>query len=146
MKTSKLFFLALCITVFSFVMYGQKDSKQDRNRQERQQTTFKFVMQKESYGIPPDEEQWSKIFSLIDQYQTDISEGRMRIEIVGYSASIGRDNRSAAEFYARSMRTEIINRKGLREYNFIMSSRIVGYEGDNEVVVVSFNIPRNRNR
>ena len=140
MKAIKLILLLLFVAALTTGMYGQSSSKRAKKVKTKEET-FKFVLQKDAMNLPDDTEKWVRLYELVDEHQSDIFDSRIRIDVVGYSSSIGIDNRARAESWAKMVRSRLMIQKGLIESHFILRSRIVAHEGDSEAVVITLRIP-----
>lgn len=107
--------------------------------------TFRFVAAEDMFYIP-----WSgngaeleRLYTLVDEYRTEISAGAMPVQVDGYCASqpTAKENLRTAFVRSNRVKSELITRKGLREADFITANHASAYDGNKDVVVVTLRIP-----
>jgi hypothetical protein len=118
--------------------------------QSEQTVTFRFVAGQDMFYIP-----WSgngaelnRLYSLVDEYRTEIASGSMPVHVDGYSASLptARENLRTAAVRSNRVKSELITRKGLREENFVTKNHASAYTGADgashrDMVIVTLRIP-----
>lgn len=107
--------------------------------------TFRFLPEQDAFYVPwgGNGAELARLYSLVDQYRTEITAGRMPVHVDGYCASLPaeQENRHMAFIRANRVKSELITNKGLGEDNFITRNHATAYEGHRDMVVVTLHIP-----
>lgn len=87
-------------------------------------------------------QEMERLFSFVDRYRTQISNGSMPVRVDGYciSGSSEKQNLSIAKMRSNRLKSELITRKGLKESNFITHNH--ASEGD--FVTVRIAVPKDK--
>lgn len=85
----------------------------------------------------------NRLYSLVDEYRTEIAAGRMPVHVDGYCASSDsrEDNLKTAVVRSNRVKSELITHKGLLEEHFITKNHAAAYDGHKDMVVVTLRIP-----
>lgn len=107
--------------------------------------SFRFVPGDDMFYIPwgGNDAQLEKLYSLVDQYRSGITSGRVPVYVDSYCASMksAARNREQAFVRANRVKSELITHKTLKEEHFITKNYTTAYEGRKDVVVVTLRIP-----
>ena len=115
-----------------------------------QTVTFRFVAGRDMFYIPwgGNGAELDRLHSLVDEYRTEITSGRMPVHVDGYCASLpaAQENLRTAAVRSNRVKSELITHKGLREENFITQNHASAYTGADgvrrrDMVVVTLRIP-----
>ena len=103
--------------------------------------TFRFVAGDDMFYIPWEDNivELDRLYSIVDEYRSQITSGEIPIRVDGYSASM----RDEAKNHVKS---ELITHKGLTEDNFITNNYTTAYTAPDgttykDMVVVTLHIP-----
>lgn len=113
-----------------------------------QTVTFRFVAGDDMFYTPwgGNADELARLSLLIDEYRTDIADGRMPLRVDGYCASLPtqQENLRTAFVRANRVKSELITQKALKEADFVTANHATAYEGTHkDVVVVTVHIPAN---
>lgn len=106
--------------------------------------TFTFALGKDLFTLRGNEAELERLASLIDDYRTEITHGRMPLRVDGYCTSLPTraENLRTAYLRASRVKSELITQKGLREEDFITANYATAYaDGRKDVVVVTLRLP-----
>lgn len=115
-----------------------------------QTVTFRFVPGEDMFFIPygGNDTELNRLYSLVDEYRADITNGKIPVYVDGYCASLPTEteNRRTAFVRANRVKSELIINKGLVEDNFITKNYTSAYTGADgvshrDMVVVTLRIP-----
>jgi Periplasmic protein TonB, links inner and outer membranes len=111
----------------------------------QQVITFKFLPGQDMFYIPygGNDAELDRLYSLVDEYRTEITAGRIPIHVDGYCAS-GENTETSFKIAAtrsNRVKSELITNKGLIESNFVTKNHTSAYEGHKDMVVVTLRIP-----
>ncbi len=105
--------------------------------------TFRFVPGDDMFYIPweGNDAELNRLYSLIDRYRAEITDGAMPVYVDGYSPT-----KRLSFVRANRVKSEMILHKDLREDNFITRNYATGYTGPDgtvhkNMVVVTLRIP-----
>lgn len=107
--------------------------------------TFKFLPGQDMFYIPwgGNNTELDRLYSLVDEYRSDITSGKMPVYVDGYCASLEsrEDNLRTAAVRSNRVKSELITNKGLTEENFMTKNHAAAYDGHRDMVVVTLRIP-----
>lgn len=111
---------------------------------------FRFVPGDDMFYVPwgGNDSELSRLYSLIDQYCSEIAGGTMPVYVDGYSGSMKSEarNRQLAFIRANRVKSELILHKDLKEDHFITKNYTTAYTAPDgithkDMVVVTLRIP-----
>lgn len=107
--------------------------------------TFRFLPGEDMFYIPwaGNGGQLERLYTLLDEYRTEITAGRMPVYVDGYCTSMPTDKENLKTAFVRANRvkSELIQHKGLTEADFITANYARAYLNNKDVVVVTLRIP-----
>lgn len=135
----------LCALLLCTVMGGSVWAQSSPQREASTVATFKFLPGQDMFFIPygGNDTQLGRLYSLIDEYRAEITNGKMPVHVDGYCASGENAEASFKIAVIRSNRvkSELITNKGLAEEHFVTKNHTTAYEGHKDMVVVTLHIP-----
>lgn len=104
---------------------------------------FLYHQRNDTLYLQGNQDEFNRLYSIVDNYFTDITAGRIPIYVDGYSASAATQKQNARLARVRSSRvkSELITHKGLLEKHFVTQNHTIAWEGMKDVVVVTLRIP-----
>lgn len=135
--------LTLVLTIFaSAPSYGQAD----RPAAEEKSATFVFLPGNDLFLLKGNEAELERLYTLMEEYRTEITAGRIPVYVDGYCASMPtpKENLTTAFVRANRVKSELILHKGLKEADFITNNYARAYLNNKDVVVVTLHIPANQ--
>lgn len=137
-KTLLTLVLMLCVCGASYGQAGQSSAKE-------KMVTFQFVPGNDMFYIPwsGNDAELERLYALVDEYRTEIADGRMPVYVDGYCASLptSKENLTTAFVRANRVKSELIQHKGLTEADFITANYARAYHNNKDMVVVTLRIP-----
>lgn len=142
----KLLCLPLLLTILALGASGQATTTATGDRV----VTFKFQPGQDMFYIPygGNDEELNRLYSLVDEYRTEITNGTIPIHVDGYCASGETPEAGFKIAVTRSNRvkSEVITHKGLSEEHFVTNNHTTAFrdaEGraHRDMVVVTLRIP-----
>ncbi|MFV0587840.1 hypothetical protein [Bacteroides reticulotermitis] len=121
-----------------------------QNQAQEKVVTFRFVPGGDMFYIPwgGNDVELNRLYSLVDEYRTEITSGQIPVNVEGYCTSGGSSATSLKIAVIRSNRvkSELITHKGLFEGNFITKNHSTTYTAADgivykDLVVVTLRIP-----
>ncbi|WP_308572917.1 DUF3575 domain-containing protein [uncultured Sanguibacteroides sp.] len=105
--------------------------------------TFRFRPGQDLFTLRGNEIELKRLYSLVDEYRTEIISGTMPVHVNGYCASrhTEKANLRTARLRANRVKSELITRKKLKEAYFVTANHATGYNGNKDVVVVTLRVP-----
>jgi len=142
MRTLKKLLPAAIAALFTITgAFAQTTTGQD----DEQVVTFRFPAGQDMFYIPygGNDAELSRLYSLVDEYRTEITSVRMPVHVDGYCASLPTtdENFKTAVVRSNRVKSELITNKGLLEEYFITKNHATAYEGHKDMVVVTLRIP-----
>lgn len=97
----------------------------------------------DSLYLQGNEDEFNRLYSVVDGYHAAITTGEMPVYVDGYSASAQSEeqNYRLARVRSNRVKSELITRKGLLEKHFVTQNHATAYNGMKDVVVVTLHIP-----
>lgn len=110
---------------------------------ENQMITFTFAPGKDMFTLRGNEAELTRLSLLIDEYRSEITAGRIPVYVDGYCASLSTpgENLRTAFIRANRVKSELIEKKALKETDFITKNYAAAWQEHNDVVVVTLRIP-----
>lgn len=108
--------------------------------QKEKPVTFRFTAHSNMFMLHGNQTELERLCNFVEQHRTEITNGQMPVRVDGYCASFDnrRDNLRTAFIRANRVKSELIVSKGLKEEHFITANHTETYEGEKDMVVVSF--------
>lgn len=105
--------------------------------------TFRFLPGNDKFILQGNEAEQERLFTLVDRYLSEITAGRIPVQVDGYCASLptAKENLTTAFIRANRVKSELITHKGLKEANFVTGNYAHAYLNNKDVVVVTLRIP-----
>lgn len=144
MKTTLLTgMLALFCILHAGAVHGQIPA--EKSTADTTVVTFRFLPGEDMFYIPwaGNGGQLERLYTLLDEYRSEITDGRMPVYVDGYCASLPtpKENLTTAFVRANRVKSELIQHKGLTEANFITANYARAYHNNKDMVVVTLRIP-----
>lgn len=129
--------------ILAFAMISA--NAQDDGNRSGTVVTFKFPAANDMFYIPwnGNDAELHRLYTLTDDYRTQILDGSMPVYVDGYCASLptAKENLNIAFIRSNRVKSELITHKGLLEAHFITANHATAYEGSTDMVVVTLRIP-----
>lgn len=105
-------------------------------------TVFRFIAQDDMFYLAGNEAELQRLFQFVDEHFGEIRSGRTPVYVTSYSTTLStvRDNRAAAKLMANRVKSELIEKKSLREEDFRTRNIAEDYSGMTSAVVVEITI------
>lgn len=136
--------LSTLLTALLLLTAVSLSARQAAPQQGGDTVTFTFAPGKDLFTLRGNEAELERFASLIDDYRTEITHGRMPLRVDGYCTSLPTraENLRTAYLRASRVKSELITQKGLREEDFITANYATAYaDGRKDVVVVTLRLP-----
>ena len=100
--------------------------------------TFMFRQADNMFYQAGNETELNRLYSLVDEYLSEITDGIMPVHVNGYCVSSGscEENLNTAAVRSNRVKSELITNKGLVEDNFITKNHAATYNGHKDVVTL----------
>lgn len=144
MRKTALFIFVLFL--IPFAGFGQAAGSQTG----QQVVTFRFLPGEDMFYIPygGNDAELDRLYSLVDEYRTEITSGKIPVYVDGYCAS-GENSEAGfkiAVTRSNRVKSELITNKGLTESNFVTKNHATAYASSDgksyrDMVVVTLRIP-----
>lgn len=139
--------LLLFISLLPITVFGQTTAA---GQSDEKVVTFRFLAGQDMFYIPwgGNDAELNRLYALVDEYRSDITNGKMPIYVDGYCAS--GENAEAgfkiAVTRSNRVKSELITNKGLQEEHFVTKNHATTYTdaggiGHKDMVVVTLRIP-----
>lgn len=138
--------LILTLFLLSFGGFGQVANSQT----DAKVMTFKFLPGQDMFYIPysGNGTELGRLYSLVDEYRTEITSGHIPVYVDGYCASGGNTETGfkTAAIRSNRVKSELIINKGLSENHFVTKNHAATYTAPDgisyrDMVVVTLRIP-----
>jgi hypothetical protein len=105
---------------------------------------FKFHARNNRFYERGNSEEINRLYDFVERNKLEITTGNMPIHVNGYCASFNSERKNLQTARTRSSRvkSELIVNKGLKEEHFITANHAESFEGQKDVVVISFVIAK----
>ena len=108
--------------------------------------TFRFQPREDLFTLMGNEAALNRLYAFLDKYRAKITEDKISIRVDSYCTSLptAKENLNTAFTRANQVKSEMILHKDLKEANFITANYATTYNGNRDIVVVTFHIPEDQ--